>query len=198
MEVKINREIRDYTESMFFGLSMRQFFFSIAAVGIAVLIYFVLKPYVGTETVSWMCILGAFPFAAMGFITYHGMTAEQFVWAWLRSEMSNGSMFADLCKYTDKSFYEEHPVIQFDTLSTFGEYQIVAVFKFNTNKETFKYNECVTMNEEELKTFMNEVHSRQLYDTGVDAEYGDQLLTLSTCEYTYKNGRLVVVAKKVG
>ena len=54
------------------------------------------------------------------------------------------------------------------------------------------------MNEEELKTFMNEVHSRQLYDTGVDAEYGDQLLTLSTCEYTYKNGRLVVVAKKVG
>lgn len=112
--------------------------------------------------------------------------------------MSNGSMFADLCKYTDKSFYEEHPVIQFDTLSTFGEYQIVAVFKFNTNKETFKYNECVTMNEEELKTFMNEVHSRQLYDTGVDAEYGDQLLTLSTCEYTYKNGRLVVVAKKVG
>ena len=112
--------------------------------------------------------------------------------------MSNGSMVADLCKYTDKSFYEEQPVIQFDTLSTFGEYQIVAVFKFNTNKETFKYNECVTMNEEELKTFMNEVHSRQLYDTGVDAEYGDQLLTLSTCEYTYKNGRLVVVAKKVG
>ena len=87
MEVKINREIRDYTESMFFGLSMRQFFFSIAAVGIAVLIYFVLKPYIGTETVSWMCILGAFPFAAMGFITYHGMTAEQFVWALLRSEM---------------------------------------------------------------------------------------------------------------
>ena len=49
--------------------------------------HFVLKPYVGTETVSWMCILGAAPFAAMGFITYNGMTAEQFVWAWLRSEM---------------------------------------------------------------------------------------------------------------
>lgn len=112
--------------------------------------------------------------------------------------MSNGSMFADLCKFTDKSFYEEHPTIQFDTLSTFGKYQIVAVFKFNTNKETFKYNECVTMSEEEFKTFMDEVHARQLYDTGVDAEYGDQLLTLSTCEYTYKNGRLVVVAKKVG
>ena len=76
MEVKINREIRNYTESMFFGLSMRQFIFSVLAVGIAVLLYFVLKPMVGMETVSWMCILGAAPFAAMGFISYHGMTAE--------------------------------------------------------------------------------------------------------------------------
>lgn len=87
MEVKINREIRNYTESMFFGLSMRQFIFSILAVGIAVVLYLLLKPVVGMETVSWMCILGAAPFAAMGFITYHGMTAEQFIWEWLRSEM---------------------------------------------------------------------------------------------------------------
>lgn len=87
MEVKINREIRNYTESMFFGLSMRQFIFSILACGVAVGLYFVLRPYVGTETVSWMCILGAAPFAVMGFITYHGMTAEKFLWAWLRSEL---------------------------------------------------------------------------------------------------------------
>ena len=87
MEVKINREIRNYTESMFFGLSLRQFVFSLLAVGVAVVLYFVLKPYVGTETVSWMCILGAAPFAAMGFVTYNGMTAEQFVWAWFRGEM---------------------------------------------------------------------------------------------------------------
>ena len=87
MEVKINREIRDYTESMFFGLSMRQFFFSIAAIGIAVLLYFFLKPLVGMETTSWACILGAAPFAAMGFVKYHGMTAEQFVWAWLKDQL---------------------------------------------------------------------------------------------------------------
>ena len=86
MEVKINREIRNYTESMFFGLSLRQFIFSALALGVAVGLYFILKPYVGTETGSWMCILGAAPFAALGFITYHGMTAEQFIWAWLRSE----------------------------------------------------------------------------------------------------------------
>ena len=87
MEVKINREIRQYTESMFFGLSMRQFFFSLMAIGVAVGLYFLLKPYFGTETVSWMCILGAVPFAVMGFVNYHGMTAEQFVWAWLKSEI---------------------------------------------------------------------------------------------------------------
>ena len=87
MEVKINREIRQYTESMFFGLSLRQFVFSLLAVGVAIVLYFLIKPYAGMETVSWMCILGAAPFAAMGFITYHGMTAEQFLIAWLRSEL---------------------------------------------------------------------------------------------------------------
>ena len=87
MEVKINREIRNYTESMFFGLSLRQLVFSALAVAVAVGLYFLLKPYVGTETVSWVCVLGAAPFAALGFFTYHGMTAEQFIWAWLRSEV---------------------------------------------------------------------------------------------------------------
>ena len=87
MEVKINREIRNYTESMFFGLSMRQCVFSFLAIAVAVGLYFLLKPYVGVETVSWVCILGAAPFAALGFISYHGMTAERFIIVWLRSEI---------------------------------------------------------------------------------------------------------------
>ena len=86
MEVKINKEIRNYTESMFFGLSLRQFIFSVLACGVAVGLYFLLRPRFGTETLSWVCILGAFPFAAMGFIKYNGMTAEQFVWALIKSE----------------------------------------------------------------------------------------------------------------
>lgn len=86
MEVKINREIRNYTETMFFGLSLRQFVFSVCACAVAVGIYFLLKPYVGTETVSWMCILGAAPFAALGFIRYNGLSAEKFIYAWLKSE----------------------------------------------------------------------------------------------------------------
>ena len=86
MEVKINKEIRNYTESMFFGLSLRQFIFSLLAIGVAVGLYFLLRPHFGTETLSWMCILGAAPFAAMGFVRYNGMNAEQFVWAWFKSE----------------------------------------------------------------------------------------------------------------
>lgn len=86
MEVKINKEIRNYTESMFFGLSLRQFIFSVLACGVAMGLYFLLRSRFGTEALSWVCILGAFPFAAMGFIKYNGMTAEQFVWAWLKSE----------------------------------------------------------------------------------------------------------------
>ena len=123
MEVKINREIRQYTESMFFGLSLRQFVFSLLAVGIAILLYFLIKPYAGMETVSWMCILGAAPFAAMGFITYHGMTAEQFLIAWLRSEMiepreirfeSNNYYYEamrDLISSHEKEVYKAHDEI---------------------------------------------------------------------------------------
>lgn len=86
MEVKINKEIRDYTESVYFGLSLRQFIFSILACGMAVVLYFVLRPYFGIETLSWLCILGAAPFAAIGFIKYNGMNAEEFLLAYIRSE----------------------------------------------------------------------------------------------------------------
>lgn len=86
MEIKINREIRDYKENIFFGLSLRQLIFSLLACGVAVGIYLGLRDALGTETVSWLCILGAAPFAAMGFVKYHGMTAEKFFTAWLRSE----------------------------------------------------------------------------------------------------------------
>lgn len=86
MEIKINREIREYTEAMYFGLSLRQFICAVLACGVAVGLYFLFRPYFGTETVSWMCILGAVPFVAIGFIKYHGMTVEKLVWVWIKSE----------------------------------------------------------------------------------------------------------------
>lgn len=87
MEVKINREIRNYTESIFFGLSLRQFIFSVLACIVAVTLYFVFKNSLSMEMRSWVCIVGATPFATFGFVTYHGMSAEQFIWAWLKSEV---------------------------------------------------------------------------------------------------------------
>ena len=87
MEVKINSEIRDYSESVYFGLSLRQFLFSLLACGIAVGLYFLLKPFFGIETLSWVCILGAAPFAALGFFKYHGMTAEKALLVYIRSEI---------------------------------------------------------------------------------------------------------------
>ena len=87
MEVKINREIREYTESMFFGLSLRQFIFSVLACLVAVMVFFLLRPHLGLETVSWTCIIAAFPFAAIGFIRYNGMPAEKFLAAYIKSEI---------------------------------------------------------------------------------------------------------------
>lgn len=87
MEIKINKEIRDYTESIFFGLSMRQFFFSLMACVVAVVSYFLLRNYLGIETLSWVCILVAVPFATLGFVRYNGMFAEEFIIAWIKSEI---------------------------------------------------------------------------------------------------------------
>lgn len=111
--------------------------------------------------------------------------------------MKNGSMFYDLDGYADPEFCKEHPVIRFDTLSGFGKYEVIAVFRFNTERDKFRYDQGVNMTEEEYGQFIKQVHERELYSTGKTAQYGDQLLTLSTCEYTYRNGRLVVVARKV-
>lgn len=103
MEVKINREIRDYTEAVYFGLSLRQFVFSVLACGVAVGLYFLLRPFFGIETLSWVCILGAAPFAAIGFFKYHGMTAEKVLFTYLRSEI----LMPKEIKFISKNIYDE-------------------------------------------------------------------------------------------
>ena len=113
--------------------------------------------------------------------------------------MNNGSMFADLCKYADEDFYRAHKTIRFDTLSGFGEYEVVAVFKTAAYSEQgFKYYHFVNADSaEDFDAFIAKCKELALYDTGVTAEYGDRLITLSTCEYSRQNGRMVVVAKKI-
>ena len=86
LEVRINKEVRDYQESLFFGLTLRQFIFALLAVAVAVGIYFGLRPVLGSE-VGWVCVLAAFPFALGGFFQYNSMTFEQFILAVIRSEL---------------------------------------------------------------------------------------------------------------
>ena len=103
MEIKINREIRDYHESMFMGLSLRQSIFSVLAIASAVGLYFWLQPVLGAEITSWVCVLGAAPFAVLGFVFYHGMPAEKFFWVWFRSEVLEPKQ---LCCKPNNLYYE--------------------------------------------------------------------------------------------
>lgn len=113
--------------------------------------------------------------------------------------MHNGSMFASIMGYEKKSFYEEHKIIHFDTLTELADYEVIAVFKTTVYDDTgFKYyNFANACSEEEFDRFLDSCRALELYHIDGEAHYGDKLLTLSTCEYSRENGRLVVVAKKI-
>lgn len=114
--------------------------------------------------------------------------------------MKDGSMFGDLDMYLKESFYQEHPVIVFDTLYEERTYDIIAVFRsqvYNEDEDAFKYYQFYEADtEEEFEDFYGSIRELSLYDTGVEAKYGDTFLTLSTCAYHVPDGRLVVVAKR--
>ena len=115
--------------------------------------------------------------------------------------MKNGSMFATLLSYKDSNFAEEHPTIQFDTLTESGTYTVIAAFFSEIyptdSQNVFRYYQYAELNTpEKLDAYIKNIEAVALYPTGVTAEYGDQLLTLSTCSYHTANGRFVVVAKK--
>lgn len=86
MEVKINKEIRDYTENIYFGLTLRQFIFSVCAIITAIVLYFIFNKILNKELVSWVCILGASPFAILGFFKYNGLPAEKIIWCYIKTE----------------------------------------------------------------------------------------------------------------
>ena len=115
--------------------------------------------------------------------------------------MLSGKMFGQLDRYEKESYWEEHQYIQFDTIYEKGTWQVMYVFRsrvYSQEEIVFKYYQFIDANgEQEFNSNMQEMAALSLYDTGVTAEYGDRLLTLSTCDYEEKNGRFVVVAKKV-
>lgn len=113
--------------------------------------------------------------------------------------MQDGSMFYDLLKYKEKDYFEDHRYILFDTLTERHTYEIVAVFRTTaTVGEGFRYHVFVdAAGPEEFDEFVATCKSLAFYDTGVEAVYGDKLISLSTCDYAITNGRLVVVAKRI-
>ncbi len=111
--------------------------------------------------------------------------------------MTDGSMFRALLNYEEAGYYLEHSTINFDTMSGYGEYEIIAAFKIDVDIGEFFYTDYTDMDEVKFAQYMEQIKSYALYETGVTAQYGDKLLTLSTCEYTLEDGRFVVVAKKI-
>ena len=115
--------------------------------------------------------------------------------------MRSGKMFGDLEKYSSESYYKKHSIIQFDTIYEKGTYQVMYVFRAKVLKENeiaFKYYQFIDANSaEEFDSYMREMKEMSLYDTGVSAQYGEELLTLSTCDHSQTDGRFVVVAKRV-
>ncbi len=115
--------------------------------------------------------------------------------------MQSGNMFGNLGKYEDEEYYEKHKYITFDTLYEHGTYEVMYVFRSHVFTETevaFKYYQFIdAYSDVEFDSYMQEMANMSFYDTGVTATFGDRLLTLSTCDYQEKDGRFVVVAKKV-
>lgn len=112
--------------------------------------------------------------------------------------MKNGSMFASLDEYLDPAYREAHPIVQFDTLEEYGDYEVMAVFAINAaDPDNPLYRYISGANEEVFGEYVSYVQQHSAYDMGVTAEWGDHLLSLVTCEYTHKDGRLIVVAKKI-
>ena len=115
--------------------------------------------------------------------------------------LNNGTMFQELLKYKNKSFYEQHPIIRFTTANEDAEYDIIAVFKskvyYKSEQNVFRYYYFVNATTEaEYNDFVENAKKASLYNIELSAKYGDQLITLSTCSYHVEDGRFAVVGRK--
>ena len=112
--------------------------------------------------------------------------------------MKTGTVFGSLTGYKEADYYQEHPYIEFDSLYGDGKYEVYAAFPIDVNTDTtFPYNTYIDMDEQQFNEFVEQVKSRSTVDSGITPVYGDQLLTLSTCEYSVGDGRFVVCARRV-
>ncbi len=110
--------------------------------------------------------------------------------------IKNGKMFANLVNYKSENFYKTHKIINFNTLDEKNKYEIVYAFLISTD-DNFKYTNYTNFESyEEFQYFNSKCKEHSLYDTKVESNYNDYFITLTTCEYSQNNGRIVIVAKK--
>lgn len=118
--------------------------------------------------------------------------------------MKDGTMFGTLKKYKDKSYYDSHSIIKFNTIYEEAQYQIISIslakvyYDDNQPEDEFLYYNYIDLDsKQEFQLYIDNIKKNSLYDTGISAEYGDKLITLCTCDYYTEDGRLLVVAKKI-
>lgn len=153
--------------------------------------YYLRRDFEGNHSKSGVPFLSADCFEGCGNYLIYG------------HHMNNGTMFASLLSYADRAYWEQHSVIRFDTLTTSGEYEVLAAFYSEAYPKdaegVFRYYQYTDLSDASVfADYVEQVQKAALYDTGIHAVYGDELLTLSTCSYHTKNGRFVVVARKEG
>ena len=152
--------------------------------------YYLRRAFDGTDSVSGTPFLAADCFVGCGNYIVYG------------HNMKDGSMFAPLLGYADAAFWEEHPTIRFDTLEEAGTYEVLAAFYMDVSLSdegvAFPYYAYTDLRDADVfREYLSQVKTFARYDTGVTAEPGEALLTLSTCSYHTSDERFVVVAKRI-
>ena len=152
--------------------------------------YYLRRAFDGSSSLSGTPFLAADCFAGCGNYIIYG------------HNMDDGSMFASLLDYAEPSFWAEHSTIRFDTMEKAGTYQVLAAFYADVSlSETgveFPFYQYTDLRDAAVfQAYLAQLRDAALYDTGVSAAPGDQLLTLSTCSYHTSDGRFVVVARRL-
>lgn len=151
--------------------------------------YYLRRDFTGNDSKSGVPFLSASCYEGCGNYLIYG------------HHMNNGTIFASLLSYVDREYWEQHPTIRFDTLTMSGKYEVLAAFYSKVyaqdDRGVFRYYNYTDISEPTVfEEYVEQVLAAALYDTGICASYGDELLTLSTCSYHTENGRFVVVARK--
>ena len=141
-------------------------------------------------------VSGEYSFAGVPFLDARCSIGESNHLVIYGHNMKNGTMFHNLRYYASKGFWQGHRTISLETLNGRAEYEVMAVIQYDADHDPFRFYTYARMELSTFVWFLQQVRARQIYDTGVTASFGDELLTLCTCDWTYANGRLLVIARR--